>query len=81
MNTSILTLSIFLLLLGITNARPQDLGTGVMLAVGQMQQLMETGGGLKNEQSVEILGERFTGGLTVGIGEVMGNIPMGGGRR
>lgn len=42
-----------------------------MLAAGQLQQLVETGGGLRNENSVEILGQRMNGGLNLGFGEAM----------
>ncbi|KAI8034572.1 hypothetical protein M5D96_012625 [Drosophila gunungcola] len=62
------------------NAANEDLGTGVMLVVGQMQQLMENGGGLKNEQSIELLGEKVSGGLKLGFGEVM-EMPLGRRRR
>ncbi|XP_052855738.1 uncharacterized protein LOC128264346 [Drosophila gunungcola] len=80
MTSPIFCLSLSLLLLGITTAWPQDLGTGVMLVVGQMQQLMENGGGLKNEQSIELLGEKVSGGLKLGFGEVM-EMPLGRRRR
>ncbi|EDW82180.1 uncharacterized protein Dwil_GK25264 [Drosophila willistoni] len=52
-------------------ARPQDLGTGILLAASQVKEMIETGGGMKQEQSVEILGQQMNGGMQMGFGEVM----------
>ncbi|XP_017107198.2 uncharacterized protein [Drosophila bipectinata] len=65
------TLVLLAICLGHLSARPQDIGTGMMLAVGQLQQLAETGGGLRNENSIEVLGQKMNGGLNLGFGEAM----------
>ncbi|EDW33800.1 GL26976 [Drosophila persimilis] len=65
------------LLVACTAARPQDLGTGMALAMGQVKQLMETGGGARQQQSVEVLGQRVDGAMNLGFGEAM-NLPLSG---
>lgn len=52
-----------------------------MLAMGQLQQLADTGGGLRHEQSGEILGQPISGGFNLGMGEAMSQLPIGRRRR
>ncbi|BFG00093.1 uncharacterized protein DMAD_00169 [Drosophila madeirensis] len=72
-----LWLLMLLLLVASTKARPQDLGTGMALAMGQLQQLMDTGGGARQEQSIEILGQKLEGAMQLGIGQAI-NLPVPG---
>ncbi|XP_017002464.2 uncharacterized protein [Drosophila takahashii] len=73
MTSRILILSLSLLLLGIphpTTALPQDVASGVMLAIGQAQQLFEPEGGWKPPVSEEYFGEQYESGS-------IGDLPTG----
>ncbi|XP_016930777.2 uncharacterized protein [Drosophila suzukii] len=61
-------------LLGITTAWPQDIGSGVMMAAGQVQQVFEMGSGLPVAQSAEIPGQGYEADSY--IGEAI-QMPMG----
>ncbi|XP_034489986.1 uncharacterized protein LOC117793712 [Drosophila innubila] len=68
-----------LLLAGCIAARPQDLETGMLLAAAQLKELVETGAAARNDQSVEMFGQKMRGGMEMGFGDAMR--PIGAGRR
>ncbi|XP_017965597.1 uncharacterized protein LOC108657484 [Drosophila navojoa] len=76
-----LTLLLLLLLsCSCTDARPQDLESSMLLAVAQMQQLVESGAAARNEHSVEVLGQRMGGATSFGFGDAL-RPPIGRRRR
>lgn len=57
----------------------QDLGTGLMLAAAQVKELVETGAAARNDQSIEVLGQKMRNTMELGFGDAMR--PPGGRRR
>lgn len=57
----------------------QDLGTGMMLAAAQVKDLIESGAAARNDQSVEVLGQKMRSQMELGFGDAMR--PPGVGRR
>lgn len=57
----------------------QDLGTGMMLAAAQVKDLIESGAAARNDQSVEVLGQKMRSQMELGFGDAMR--PPGIGRR
>ncbi|XP_032594263.1 uncharacterized protein LOC116805598 [Drosophila grimshawi] len=63
-----------------TEGRPQDLATGMLLAVAQVNQLVETGAAAHDEKEVEVLGQKMGGSMNFGFGDAMRQ-PIGRRRR
>ncbi|XP_058977969.1 uncharacterized protein LOC101890539 [Musca domestica] len=63
--------TITLALLAVTETRPQDLQTGVIMAAAQVKEAFDNGAAARYDKTVEVFGTKWKNDMEVGFGDAI----------
>ncbi|XP_073833128.1 uncharacterized protein [Musca autumnalis] len=63
--------TIILSVLSLTETRPQDLQTGVIMAAAQVKEAFDNGAAARYDKSIEVFGTKWKNDMEVGFGDAV----------